>query len=79
MKKAEEYFNDFCSPSNQELLQVKYDVILLLKRVQEDAIRKTVKECCEYATITYPKYEDENYEVDEQSILSVADRLIQQL
>ena len=77
MKKAEEYFKDFCLPSNQELLQVKYDVILLLKRAQEDAIRETVKECADNAETVYVCAG--NSIVDKNSILSVADKLIQQL
>lgn len=49
MKTAEEYFNDFCTKDNQDLLRVKYDVCLLIKRAQLDAIEETVETCAEEA------------------------------
>lgn len=79
MKLAEEYFNDFCLPSNESLRECKFDVCLLIKRAQIDAIEETVRRCADNAQLIYPTYDDENYEVDEKSILLVGDKLKQKL
>lgn len=83
MKKPEKYFEDFCLPSNDDLLRVKYDVLLLIKQVQIDAIKETCKRCSDEAEMTGISYRNDksitDYEVDKNSILSVADKLIKEL
>ena len=83
MKKAEDYFKDFCLPSNYDLLRVKYDVCLLIKQAQIDTIKETCERCANKAEMTGISYGNDksisDYEVNKDSILSVADKLIKEL
>ncbi len=105
MKKAEEYLGykgniSFCTiEENADLDEEKNlyynhkDLLIVIKKVQEDAIRETVKECAERAEIRITdnnlieegyltSYHDDGcftYIVSRQSILSVADKLIKKL
>ena len=74
MRKPEEIFDDFCLPSNEDLRRVEYDVCLLIKRAQIEAIEETVKKCAENACGLHCT----DY-VDKQSILQVADKLKKEL
>lgn len=77
MKLAEEYFTDFCLPSNESLRECKFDVCLLIKRAQIEAIEETVRRCADNAQLIHLGYDD--YEVDAKSILLVGDKLKQEL
>jgi hypothetical protein len=77
MKKAEQILEDYdyaCyrGTCHKELFSIS-EVTKLLKQAQEDAIRETVKECNQDAELVY-----NNGELT-TAILSVADKLIQQL
>lgn len=81
MKKAEQILEDYdyaCyrGTCHKELFSTR-EVTQLIKIAQEDAIRETVKECAENADTTYTP--NAGTIVDKNSILSVADKLIQQL
>ena len=87
MKRAEEYLLTKLQPFYRK------ELIDIIKQVQEDTIRETVKECNNYAKVrvvenalieegeTYSSYDDGvfTFFVDDQSILSIADKLIKEL
>lgn len=93
MKKAEEYFEETDWEDYVMGCLSPYRVKSLIKKVQEDTIRETVKECNNYAKVrvvenalieegeTYSSYDDGvfTFFVDDQSILSIADKLIKEL
>lgn len=95
MKKAEEYLQESFGWGNesQELTWYVKSWKDFIKRIQEDTIRETVKECNNYAKVrvvenalieegeTYSSYDDGvfTFFVDDQSILSIADKLIKEL
>ena len=91
MKKADEYLNDN-RELLEDIMDGKLSFAIALnyletviKKAQEDAIRTTVKECAENAdadyTINGNRFIDDSIEVFviNSSILSVADKLIEQL
>jgi hypothetical protein len=81
MKKAEDFIKNFgtwdCETNYLRVIAVD-DCIEAIKLAQEDAIIDTVKECTEHAECTSIDMEG-FYKVDKQSILQVADKLIEQL
>ena len=85
MKKTEEYLEElFEEPFNLEEGNIEYDFYKIIKEAQEDAIRETVKECAKNAKVLHYPYRQmltgqPSYFVDENSILSVADKLIEEL
>jgi hypothetical protein len=92
MKKVDEYIKDFWGEIKPDLTDSYnrfisvYDIKMIMRRIQEDAIRDTVKECSENAeTYEYP-YMDGCSNcghtatlIDRQSILLLADKLIKEL
>ena len=87
MKKAEEYINDFWGKIPETCLISEYDIKLVIKYAQIDAIKATVQACADNAaadvTFVGNPYdpEDDSYEVYviKSSILEVADKLIKEL
>ena len=87
MKKAEEYINDFWGKIPETCLISEYDIKLVIKYAQIDAIKATVQACADNAdadvTFVGNPYdpEDDSYEVYviKSSILKVADKLIKEL
>ena len=82
MKKAEEYLKlmhakDFNPSSLGEAIK------LVIKQVQIDAIKETCERCSNEAEMTGISYGNDksisDYEVNKDSILSVADKLIKEL
>lgn len=55
------------------------DIINLIKEAQIDAIQHTVKVCADEAELNYGEDEGQSTEIDKQSILSVADKLIKEI
>ena len=92
MKKARDYAIEWSLNNNNDQID-KQDFIAAVKQIQEDAIKETVKECNNYAKVrvvenalieegeTYSSYDDGvfTFFVDDQSILSIADKLIKEL
>jgi len=75
MKKANEYIKNW---SFYDKIPTK-ELEAIIKLAQEDAIRETVKECAESAKLYFVDLEQTEVEIDGQSILSVADKLIKKL
>lgn len=73
MKKAKEYL--IGCEHDGSFIPVE-EVNRLIKLAQEDAIRETVKECIK---CKIPDYLNGGERISEQSILSVADKLIKEL
>ena len=92
MKKARDYAIEWSLNNNNDQID-KQDFIAAVKQIQEDAIKETVKECNNYAKVRvvenalieegeiYSSYDDGvfTFFVDDQSILSIADKLIKEL
>ena len=78
MKKAEEYFNNFCLPSNEDLRRVEYDVCMLIQQAQIDAIEETVKKCAENVTHTAGQWYSD-YSCMKWKVEKVADQLKKEL
>ena len=65
MIKAEKYFKDYCAENNRDLLEYKYDFIVLIKKAQKDAIKRTCEFCAE------------NTNVNSEQLLDCAEILMQ--
>jgi hypothetical protein len=85
MKKAEIYAKEVGVINNNDELG-KRELLLLIREIQENAIKETVEECANSAKLTYARYWEgieRGYEmqarVDKSSILEVADKLIKEL
>ena len=85
MKKAEEYINDFWGKIPETCLISEYDIKLVIKYAQIDAIKATVQACANNADAGYIFIgnRDENSDIEiyviKSSILEVADKLIKEL
>lgn len=89
MKKAEEIVKYLDLEFDSEINRPFYTEIIIkvIKEVQEEAIKETVKECAENAKAysIYPNHvnnedgEMEFFDVNRNSILSIADKLIKEL
>lgn len=78
MKKAEEYLDGIWETEFNGLDELDYfNILAIIKRVQEEAIRETVKECANSATLEWDFVHGTS--IDKNSILSIADKLIKEL
>ena len=83
MKKAEDYFDIMSILIYMDCDEHRDCAYKLIRMVQQDTIEETCKRCAEEAEMTGISYGNDksitDYEVDKQSILSVADKLIKEL
>ena len=57
----------------------KMDLIEVIKIVQKETIKETVQECAENVKLYFIDLEQSEQEIDKNSILSIADKLIKEL
>ena len=55
------------------------DLIEVIKIVQKETIKETVQECAENVKLYFIDLEQSEQEIDKNSILSIADKLIKEL
>jgi len=83
MKKSEDYFDIMSSLIYMDCDEHRDEAYKLIRIVQKDTIRDTVEECANEAEMTGISYGNDksitDYEVNKDSILSVADKLIKEL
>lgn len=84
MKKPEEYLEDlFEAPLNLQEGFIEYEFYLAIKQAQIDAIEETCRVCAEEVKIEYIPEEGcatgDYWDVDKQSILSIAEKLKKEL
>lgn len=79
MKQAKEYLFSSNLPELVYLHGIDNEIIRIIKEAQKDAIRHTVKVCADEAELNYGEDEGQSTEIDKQSILSVADKLIKDI
>ena len=79
MKKPEDYLELFTFNPNT----ITDEALSIIKQAQIDAIKETCKRCSDEAEMTGISYGNDksitDYEVDKDSILSVADKLIKEI